>query len=161
MFTSWMAKYPEAASELMRILTCDIGQPNERLTGTSEAAVQQQVRFDIARQGGYAFRNNVGSTPAHCNHCGAKARPIRYGLANDSASLNKRLKSSDLILAIPRRITPDMVGTTIAQIGAFECKKVGWKFKGDEKETAQAAWLLLISSIGGFAKFTTGNADLN
>ena len=126
----------------------------------SEAWAQQQVRFKFAEAGGMAWRNNVGATPAKCPDCGAKQRPIRYGLANDSARLNTHMKSSDLIGMVPRRITPALVGTTIAQFAAVETKRPGWQFKGTERERGQATWLSLISRAGGFAVFSTGELDL-
>jgi hypothetical protein len=133
----------------------------EKAVHESEAWAQQQSRFEIAKQGGYAFRNNVGATPTKCKACGAAQRPVRYGLANDSTQMNKRIKSSDLILAIPRRITPDMIGSTIAQFGAVECKKPGWAYSGKSGEPQQAAWLTFIESLGGFARFSTGGVDLS
>ena len=126
----------------------------------SEAWAQQQIRFKAAHVGAMAWRNNVGATPARCPDCGEKQRPVRYGLANDSAKLNKNIKSSDLILAIPRQITPAMVGTTVAQFGSIEAKRPGWRFSGTEREQAQAAWHVLVQQLGGFAGFSTGDLEL-
>lgn len=131
-----------------------------KVKGKSEAWAQQQDRLTVARAGGMAWRNNVGATPTKCPDCGAKQRPIRYGLANDSHQLNEKIKSSDLICAIPRLIVPEMVGTTIAQFGSIEDKRPGWTYAGTEHEQAQAAWLALVSRIGGFATFSTGNVKL-
>jgi len=65
-----------------------------------------------------------------------------------------------LILAIPRKITPEMVGSVIAQFGTVEVKAPGWKYTGRGREEAQAAWLALIERIGGFARFSTGEIEL-
>ena len=108
-----------------------------------------------------AWRNNVGATPSECPECGAHTTPVRYGLANDSQRLNAKVKSSDLILAIPRTITPHDVGRTIAQFGAVECKRPGWQFnQNDKRESAQLAWLALVRKLGGFATFSTGEVQL-
>lgn len=157
-FATWAQRYPEAAAALIRELSADAQHTPH--ADASEARAQQGVRLSIAQAGAYSWRNNVGATPSRCGHCGGKQRPVRYGLANDSETLNKRIKSSDLILAIPRRITPEMVGTVIAQFGAVECKAPGWAYSGTEREVAQAAWLSLISGIGGFSAFSTGSIKL-
>jgi hypothetical protein len=155
-YTDWAARYPEAAADLTRILCTDAGHEGNG----SEALVQQRVRVSIADQGAMAWRNNVGATKARCPDCNAPQGPIRYGLANDSARLNKRIKSSDLIGCIPRHVTPAMVGTTIGQFAAIECKRPGWTYTGTEREAGQAAWLALILRLGGFARFTTGEVEL-
>jgi hypothetical protein len=156
----WAKQYPEAAAALSRVLG---GLPwAEPVDGAdhSEAWSQQRVRFAVAQAGGMAWRNNVGATPSECPECGAHSTPVRYGLANDSARLNSKVKSSDLILAIPRRITQADVGTTLAQFGAVECKRPGWKYTGDKREVAQLAWLTLVRKLGGFATFSTGEVQL-
>jgi hypothetical protein len=142
------------------MLTAQCSAPVVGAAGKSEAWSQQQVRFKAAHAGAMTWRNNVGATPAKCPDCGEKQRPVRYGLANDSAKLNAALKSSDLILAIPRLITPAHVGTTIAQFGSVEAKRPGWVFKNTEREQAQAAWHALILRLGGFAAFSTGELEL-
>lgn len=156
-YAEWAQRWPGAALELQHMLTFDTKVPEN---GKKEAWSQQRARFNVSKQGAYAWRNNVGATPAKCKHCGAKQQPIRYGLANDSAKLNEGVKSSDLILAIPRLITHEMVGQTIAQFGSVEVKRPGWEFKGTAEEIGQAAWLALISSIGGYAVFSTGEVRL-
>jgi len=155
-YADWAQAHPIAAAALTRILCTDATHHR----GGSEALVQQRVRISVADQGAMAWRNNVGATPARCPDCNAPQVPIRFGLANDSSRLNKRIKSSDLIGCIPRTITPAMVGTTIGQFAAIECKRAGWKYTGTDREAGQAAWLALISRLGGFARFTTGEIEL-
>ena len=155
-YADWAARYPEAAAALTGILCTDATHGG----GGSEGLVQQKVRASVARQGAFTWRNNVGATKARCPDCNAPQVPIRFGLANDSSRLNKRIKSSDLIGCIPRTITPAMVGTTIGQFMALECKRAGWKYTGTDREAAQAAWLALISRLGGFARFTNGEIEL-
>lgn len=157
-FETWAHRYPQAATELINLLTVCVNS-NEQPDG-SEAKVQQQIRFDIAKAGAMAWRNNVGATPAKCKSCGAPAQPVRYGLANDSQKVNEKIKSSDLIVAIPRQITQEMVGTIIAQFGSIEVKPPGWKYTGKGREPAQAAWLALIKKLGGYATFSTGDVNL-
>lgn len=158
-YQDWAARHPQAAAELEHVIGTDTASPEDS-DGKSEAWAQQQVRFKAAHGGAMAWRNNVGATPSKCPECGAPQRPIRYGVANDSAKLNKRIKSSDLILAIPRFITPAMVGSTIAQFGSVETKRPGWKYAGTKQEPAQAAWLALVARLGGFATFSTGDLHL-
>ena len=167
-YSQWATRHPQAAAELNQILGA-VPWPAITNTNTkSEAWAQQKARFNISQQGAMAWRNNNGATAtktkASCPNCGfdfmMKQPPIRYGLANDSQKLNEKIKSSDLILAIPRVITLAMVGTTIAQFGAIECKRPGWEYKGTEAEVAQLAWLQLIAKIGGYATFSTGEISL-
>lgn len=158
-YNSWAGHYPQAALALELMLNGMVAETSVSV-GRSEAWGQQQARLDIASQGALSWRNNVGATPAKCPDCGAKQQPVRYGLANDSQKLNEKIKSSDLILAIPRTITPDMVGQRIAQFGAVECKAPGWTYTGKGREAGQAAWLALINKAGGFAAFSTGEVRL-
>ncbi len=157
-YAEWAERYPKAAQALTAVLTNDVAYTP--VSEKSEAWAQQRVRLGVAHAGALSWRNNVGATPARCSECGAPQRPVRYGLANDSSRLNAKIKSSDLILAIPRRITPEMVGSTIAQFGSIETKKPGWVFGGTDREVAQAAWLTLVARAGGYAKFSTGEVEL-
>lgn len=157
-YEEWADQYPAAAAALATVFN---QQPDPRpAVPLSEAAVQQQVRLEVARQGALAWRNNVGATKSRCPDCGARQSVTRYGLANDSTALNQKMKSSDLILAIPRTIRPEDVGRTIAQFGSVECKPVGWQYTGNGREAGQAAWLGLISKVGGYATFSTGKIVL-
>lgn len=165
-YAQWAQRHPHAAAELTQLLTAHAATPAD--SEGAEQKAQQAVRLDVAQQGGYSWRNNVGATPSKirhtCQRCGfvqvSQSTPIRYGLANDSMKLNKFMKSSDLILAIPRTVTPDMVGQTIAQFGSVEVKRPGWRYTGTEREQGQAAWLALITQLGGFATFSTGSIKL-
>jgi hypothetical protein len=74
--------------------------------------------------------------------------------------LNQRVKSSDLILIIPRLITADMVGDTIGQFGSVEVKAPGWTKPTSELERAQLEWLRLVRRLGGWAEFSTGAVEL-
>lgn len=157
-FDQWQQLHPQAARDLAQCFTPDRVTPDS--DGHSEAWAQQRVRMQAARAGAYAWRNNVGATPAKCPDCDAPQRPVRYGLANDSAKVNAKIKSSDLILAVPRKITPDDVGSVIAQFGSVECKAPGWQWRGNERERAQLAWITLVNRCGGYACFSTGEIAL-
>lgn len=120
----------------------------------SEARVQDEIRLEAARLGIRLWRNNSG---AYKDNTG---RWVRYGLANDSAQLNERLKSPDLIGWRKRLITQDMVGGTIGQCVMREVKPEGWFFTATEHEAAQLAFMNLglidgcdvcfASSVGTF-----------
>lgn len=137
---------PEALAELQAIFTAPNDAPHS-MSGASEAAVSNAVRLEASRNGVRLYRNNVGA----CED--KRGRLIRYGLANDSAAMNKALKSSDLIGIRPVLITPNMVGTTIGQFIAREVKRADWKFTATERENAQLRFLELIVSLGGDACF--------
>lgn len=151
-YDEWRAKHPVAAAELVECFTDVVDPPGAQ--DKSEAWAQQRARFRIAQGGAMAWRNNVGALKDE------RGVPVRYGLANESKAVNDKLKSSDLILAIPRRITRQDVGTTLAQFGSVECKPPGWRYTGTPRERAQLAWLTLIRRLGGFATFSTGEVDL-
>ena len=162
-FEQWALDYPVAAAALAEVLTASAYTP-DGADGHAEEWAQQQARFAVARAGGLVWRNNVGATPSSvdctCHRCGfafeVKQRPVRYGLANDSAQLNKVFKSSDLIGVMPVKISPDMVGQTFGQFIALEVKRPHWHYTGKGREVAQAAFLALVAEKGGRASFTTG-----
>jgi hypothetical protein len=118
----------------------------------NEATVQAHVRLLAAREGWRLWRNNVGVL------FDSRGVPVRYGLANDSAAVNKLVKSGDLIGLRSVVITPDMVGKVIAQFVSLECKSQEWQFSpGDNRDRAQKAWADLVNESGGYAKFTQGD----
>lgn len=117
--------------------------------GPSEAAVQSRVRLACSQTGWRVWRNNVGACTM------PDGSFVRYGLANDSASIGRTLKSSDLIGIRPRLIGPSDIGTTIGQFVSFEVKRADWHYTGTEREQAQSAWLGLVASLGGHARFVT------
>ncbi len=138
---------PEAIADLgAHLTTHTVKAPS----GNGEADVVSSVRLQASEAGWTVFRNNVGA----CYD--PKGRFIRYGLANDSAQLNKLLKSSDLVGIRPVVIDPTHLGRTIGQFVALECKRSNWKFKGTKREEAQQRFLALVASHGGYARFSTG-----
>lgn len=138
---------PAAFAELAGLLGCNV---SATVGDGSESRVQSRVRLEAPARGFRLFRNNVGVLR---NEDG---RPVRYGLANDSPAVNKRLKSSDLI-GWRRVAVGDQV---VAQFVALECKPADWRYRGDEHEEAQHRWLSLVAADGGYAKFITDPGQL-
>jgi hypothetical protein len=113
-----------------------------------EAAVQNQIRLAGTQNGVLLFRNNVGALPTENGY-------VRFGLANDSAQMNRQFKSGDLIGITQITITPDMVGQTIGVFTSIECKAQGWAWSGSEREQAQKRWADIIRKWGGKAGFAS------
>jgi len=120
----------------------------------SESAVQQRIRLKESQKGNRLFRNNVGAFKAE------NGGMVRYGLANESKSMNKVLKSSDLIGITRVLITQEHVGEIMGVFTAYEVKEATWSYKGTNHEVAQWNFLSLISSLGGIARFITDAGDL-
>lgn len=140
-----------ALEDLRRVLGTVPGTaPVAETALRAETDVLNFERVRASEQGARLWRNNVGA--AHTD----TGSFIRYGLANDSAQMNRVLKSSDLIGIRPVGITEADVGKTFGLFVARECKRPGWKFTGTERETAQLAFIQLVTALGGDAKFTTG-----
>lgn len=114
--------------------------------GTSEMAVQNQVRLRASREGARLWRNNVGAGKLE------NGKFVRWGLANDSTAVNAMLKSADLIGIRP---VPIGDGRIIGQFVSYEIKRPGWKYAGTDREEAQLRWRNLILSLGGEASFMT------
>lgn len=122
--------------------------------GQSEAAVQSLVRIEATRKGKRLFRNNVGAGYLQDGSF------IRWGLANDSPTVNAACKSSDLIGISPEIITPADVGQRRGRFLAREIKEAGWQYAGTERELAQLKFLQIVAALGGDAAFATGEGTL-
>lgn len=120
----------------------------------SEAAIQQQIRLRASQQGARLWRNNVG---VMFNDVGV---PVRFGLCNESAAMNKQMKSSDLIGITPIVITSQYVGQTLGVFTAYEVKRGDWSYKGNKREIAQLNFIQLVSTMGGIARFINNAGDL-
>lgn len=140
----------EALQELLAVMGAN-DTARVATSGISETAVQTNERLKATKIGARLYRNNVGVL---MNDRGV---PVRYGLCNESAKMNKKIKSSDLIGIKPVLITQQMVGSIIGQFMARECKPGTWVFTGTEHEVAQLKFIEIINSLGGDAKFTNGN----
>ena len=122
--------------------------------GMTEASVQQRVRLEACKRGMRLWRNNVGAFKDDNGNF------IRYGLANESRSMNQKIKSSDLIGITPHRVSADDVGKILGVFTAVEVKQGDWKFKGNSHEVAQQNYLNLVRSMGGFATFANSEKVL-
>jgi hypothetical protein len=145
----------EAMRELADIFTgVDTDSKSKPAKPKSEAGVTNDVRLEGGRKGVRLFRNNVGAS------LDVMGRLIRYGLANESKAMNKRVKSSDLIGIRALLITPEMVGSTVGQFVAREVKPTDWVYRGNDHELAQLAFMTLIVALGGDACFTNHDNSL-
>lgn len=151
---TWAVSDAALADLQARVLGLDGGAPQPP-PGPSEAAVQARVRVEASRLGLRVWRNNVGATQDH-----ETGSFIRYGLANDSALVNSRIKSADLIGIRPWLIQPGDVGKVLGQFVSFEVKRPGWRYTGTDREVAQQAWAALVLSLGGDARFVTGEGQI-
>lgn len=157
-FEAWAKRWgvsDDALADLAREMgTAPPPPPAELPPDAREGFAQSLVRLEAPRKGCTLWRNNVGVLQD------VNGRPVRYGLANESPDMNKRIKSSDLIGWRSVVIAPDMVGKKFAQFLSRECKRPGWKFRGDARETAQLSWINLVNLAGGDAAFATGEGSL-
>ena len=136
--TEWASVWgvPQAAlQDLIARLTVADYVPAEE--GRSEAAVQADIRLAAAKRGDMVlWRNNSG---AYQNDQG---QWVRYGLCNDSAQQNKRMKSADLI----------GIHRPSGRFVSIEVKRPGWKHSdASERDRAQAAWAATVAAMGGVA----------
>jgi hypothetical protein len=106
----------------------------------SEARVQQLIRLELSSAGAVMFRNNVGA------YKDASGRLVRYGVCNPGGS--------DLIGWQPVRITPDMVGRTLAVFTAVEVKAPGGRIT-----PAQQNFLDVVRRAGGFSGVARSEAE--
>ena len=136
--TEWGAVWgipASALADLIARLTAADHLPSE--AGRSEAAVQADIRLAAAKRGDLVlWRNNSGALTDDAG------RLIRFGLGNDSAAANKRLKSADLI----------GIHRGSGRFVSIEVKRPGWKHSvASERDRAQAAWAATVVAMGGVA----------
>lgn len=81
--------------------------------------------------------NTSGSTPMHVTVLGPSRR-VHFGLTPGSF---------DLVGWRPVVVTPDMVGTTIAQFATVDAKTAGYERLSPE----QKIWARAVQTAGGFA----------
>lgn len=147
------------------------------MTVAKEAAVQTAVRVRAGELGIRLWRNNVGACTDQTG------RMIRYGLANDSAQMSKRIKSGDLIGWMPCGVNygskpvellnpedqpaPRLI-TAVAVFLSVECKREDWQggfptpidpAKFNDRERAQQRWIDFVRADGGIAGFVRSVAE--
>lgn len=124
----------------------------------SETDTQAHIRAVLSEQGYRLFRNNRGALTDK------SGRLVRFGLGNDSAAVDKILKSSDLIGWRPTLVTHDMVGTHLAVFVSVEVKPPGWSMPVYARDTnyehcaAQKRWCDMVVREGGEGGFMTDPA---
>lgn len=115
-----------------------------------ESPVQQRIRLAAAQNHIDLWRNNSGA------YQDERGNFIRYGLCNDSAQLNERIKSSDLIGVTPIFITAEHIGRIVGVFTAIETKPSDWVFReSDKRAVAQKAFHDIVLKNGGYAGFAT------
>ncbi len=156
--TQWAARWgipAQALDELVGVTWAPAAATDATYT---EAGVQSRVRLEGAQKGVRLWRNNVGVL------LDVDGRPVRYGLANDSKALNKRIKSADLIGWRPHLVMPADVGKLLAIFLSRECKPVDWKPPRSgaalEDYEAQQRWAQLVQRDGGDAAIVQGVGSL-
>jgi len=145
----------DAMAELVALLAQAPAPDVHPASDASEAAVQAAIRLEAPHKRAPLWRNNVGVAE------GRDGVPIRFGLANDSARLNRSVKSSDLIGVVPMLIQHHHLGRTIGAFGAFECKRGNWTYSGTKREQAQKKYMDIVSGAGGCSGFVRSVAQFN
>lgn len=164
---TWVGRWwdhlpPEAQAELNAVFRPQdfiVAEPHEM----SESALQGRLRLTAAKEfGASLMRNNSGAAlMVNPNRPDEEPRHVRFGLGNDSAALNKKSKSSDLIGATPVRITAAHVGKVLGVFTAVEVKTPGWTLRpSDARGAAQANFMNSVAVLGGFAGFAQSEDDL-
>ena len=134
----WAARWGIPQAAIAELLTEP--PPVESIGGNfgSESAIQDKCRLLASAQGIVTWRNNVGAGEL------IKGGFVRWGLANETAAQNDRLKSSDVIGIKPG-----------GQFYAREIKAPNWYYRGTPRELAQLNFINLVNRLGGDAAFYT------
>lgn len=119
----------------------------------SESEVQDEIRLKACEKGIRLWRNNVGCAKTDYGF-------LRFGLANETPEMNKKIKSADLIGITPYTITAEDVGKTVGIFTSIEVKKEGWKTSGKKRDSAQSNWARIVRSLGGIAKILSSSDDV-
>lgn len=146
----WASRWgiPQLAIDELRA-SMGLEMPQSTPGATSEAGVQSRIVLAAADHGVLLMRNNVGAMQDETG------RVVRFGLANVSKTMNKKVKSSDLIGITPVIVTPEMMGYKLGVFTAIEVKAPGWTWKGDDHELAQRKFGEIVMSYGGHFYFST------
>lgn len=146
----------DALSALYQIMGFKPDTPVE-LDGKNEAYVQSAVRLAAPMHGYLLGRNNNGALPDE------RGVPIRFGWLNDTAALNKVMKTGDLLGCQSGwfRDYQTLEPVKVAVFAMAECKKAGWQFNPkNAHEVAQLRAINMVQAAGGIATFTTGQLPI-
>ena len=123
----------------------------------TEANISNDAAMEVSKCGGKSFRNNVGGAWA-----GQKVRQFRengsvFAVIKDPYRINFGLQvgSGDRIGWLPVKITPEMVGMTIAQFMSLEMKKMNGTASPD-----QIRWHEIVLADGGLSGFIRDKSDV-
>jgi len=114
----------------------------------------------ISQAGGKIFRNNTGSAWIGKSYVAPRAMTVNLNKGDvvvyQGRFFNAGLcvGSSDLIGLKPVKITPEMVGITIAVFVACEAKKPGGKASAE-----QIAFLEMVNEAGGIGFIATSEDE--
>lgn len=151
---TWATRWGIPQAAMMDLIALMGGKPGDKPAWDTEARSQQEIRVEASRRGVRLFRNNNGACETD------DGRNIRYGLANDSMQMNRKIKSSDLIGITPIVVEQRHVGQHLGVFTSVEVKRPGWSYKGTDREMAQLAWLTAVGKLGGIARFATCPSDV-
>jgi hypothetical protein len=107
----------EALTELQKLFLPEVITEPSNIQ--HEADVVNSVRIQASNSGWRLWKNTRGA--GHMDN----GNYIRFGLANESPQMNRKIKSGDLIGIRPIKITQMMVGLTIGQFVSREVKRPG------------------------------------
>ena len=142
-FEEWAIRWQIPAAALVELRDALLPPATPGDGSESEAAVQAAVRVKAPRLGVALLRNNSGAVTTD------DGRHIRFGLGNDSPKINKVFKSSDTIGLNFR-----------GRFVALECKPMGWRYRGTEREIGQGNFLQFVRGRGGIGSFISEPAQL-
>ena len=148
MIAEWIERWravlpPDAVAELHAALD-PVSSVGTEQGSRSESCLQSDIRRVASAEFKVPlWRNNNGAMTTD------DGRHVRFGLGNDSAALNRKWKSSDLI----------GIGRS-GQFVAVEVKAPGWRLTpGDKRAQAQAAFMRSVIAFGGRAGFCQNIED--
>lgn len=153
----WARRHQISTHAVMELM--DMMDPTRLTTSSSgelssEQAVQSGIRLRAASLGIPLWRNNSGVLKDE------RGVPVRFGLANDSAKVNKQFKSPDLVGIWPMEIKPEHVGKVVGRFAGIECKRPGWKGPKTDKEAGQSRFLQHVNALGGVGMFAQSVKDV-
>lgn len=162
-FHRWAPTMPTTAREEFIQILFPHSFVEREANGPSESAVQADARLIASAEFGTPlWRNNSGAAAMiNPKRPDDPPRHVRFGLGNDSAKLNEKWKSSDLIGVKPLMIERHHVGRKLGVFTAIEVKETGWTFKpSDKRAKGQATFMNAVAMLGGLSGFAQSKDDV-